>query len=109
MPLQSKRQRHVVYSLELAIKAKTMQEAGEEGSNTHTMEVTDELKELFGSADALDTDDQKKDPSFELESSMLSDTDYMAENFCEDWVSQLGREDCVSLPLFSACKVPRTQ
>ena len=50
--------------------------------------------------DALDTDDEETDPSFELESSMVSDTNYMVKTFCEDWVSHHDREDCVSLSLF---------
>ena len=31
---------------------------------------------------------------------MVSDTDYMAETFCEDWASHLSRDDRVSLSLF---------
>ena len=99
MPPKSVRQRHVAHSLQIAREAKRMREAGEESSSTRTTAV-DELEELVSSTDALDTDDEGKDPSFELESSILSDTDYVAENFCEDWVSHLSRDDCVSLSLF---------
>ena len=38
------------------------------------------------------TDDKEKDPSFELKSSIIFDTDYVTENFCEDWVSHLSRD-----------------
>ena len=75
MPPKSKRQHHVAYCLELAREAKRTRKAGEEGSSSRTIEATDELEALVDSADALDTDDEETDPSFELESSMVSDTD----------------------------------
>ena len=55
MPPKTRRQRHVAYSLQLAREAMRTQQVDEEGSSTHTMEVMDELKELVGSTDALDT------------------------------------------------------
>ena len=100
MPPKSKRQRHVAYSLELAREAKRTRVESEEGCGARTVEVTDKLEDLVESADALDSDDEEKDPTFELESSMVSDNDFMAETFCEDWVSHLGKEDCVSLGVF---------
>ncbi len=49
---------------------------------------------------ALDTDDETVDPSFDLDSSMRSDVDHAVESFCEDWVCHLDRDDQLSLGLF---------
>ena len=60
-----------------------------------------EISELMGlSQDAMDTDNEDVDPTFDLDVSLKSDDDYMIENFCEDWVLQLDRDDKVSLALF---------
>ena len=40
------------------------------------------------------------DPSFDLDSSLKSDNDFLVEKFCEDWVLQLDRDDKVSLGVF---------
>ena len=77
-----------------------MCKASKESSSTRTTAV-DALKELVSFTDALDTDDEDKDPSFELESSMLSDTNYVAKNFSEDWVSHLSRDDRVSASFYT--------
>ena len=53
------------------------------------------------SDDALDTEDEAVDPSFDLNSSILSDSDYLVENFCENWVLHLDNDDKVSVALFS--------
>lgn len=52
------------------------------------------------SVEALDTDDEEIDPSFDLDSSMKSDTVHLVDTFCEEWVAQLDWEDKVSLGLF---------
>ena len=63
--------------------------------------VNDDLAQLVTmSEDALDTDGEAVDPSFDLDSSMKSDADHLQESFCEDWISHLEREDHVSLALF---------
>lgn len=51
-------------------------------------------------SDALDTDDELMDPSFDLDTTMKSDTDYMTDEFCDNWVLQLDKEDRVNLGLF---------
>ena len=51
------------------------------------------------SDDALDTDNESVDPSFDLDSSLKSDN-FLVEKFCEDWVLQLDRDDKVSLGVF---------
>ena len=48
------------------------------------------------SEDALDAEDEAVDPSFDLNSSRISDSDYLAQNFCENWVLQLDNDDEVS-------------
>ena len=57
--------------------------------------------------EALDTDNESIAPSFDLDESMKSDTDYLVDNFCEDWVLQLDREDQVSLGLFLAFQLQK--
>ena len=50
--------------------------------------------------DALDTDDETLDLSFDLNTSMRTDCDHVLETFSEDWVCQLERDDIVSLAVF---------
>ena len=71
---------------------------------TASAESTDEETSLVQLAemteDAIDTDDEAVDPSFDMNESIKSDTDHVFKTFCEDWVCQLGRDDKVSLGLF---------
>ena len=45
---------------------------------------------LTMSDDALDTEDDKKDPTFDLDSSMKEDEDHMMDTSCEEWSTHLG-------------------
>ena len=49
------------------------------------------------SDDALDTEDENVNPPFDLDGSMKSDVNNLAENFYEDCVLHLKRDDRVSL------------
>ena len=50
-----------------------------------TYSVEDDLSHLVTmSEDALDTEDEAVDPSFDLDSSMKCDVDHLIESFCED-------------------------
>ena len=40
--------------------------------------------------------------SHTIDDSLKCDTDYIVDNFCEEWVLQLNRDDKVSLGLFLA-------
>ena len=40
------------------------------------------------------------DPDFDLETSVKSDSDYLAETFCEEWLAKLLWEDRTALGLF---------
>ena len=111
MPPKSSRKRQLAASLEKARECKRRQESGEEPSSTTDLEARTErsgtvhkqdesVEVLTLSQDAPDIDDESVDPTFDLESSLLSDTDYMVEDFCDDWVSHLDRDDLVSLGLF---------
>ena len=51
------------------------------------------------SQDTIDTDNEE-DPSFELDSSIKSDTHQLLNTFCEEWVAQLSREDRIMLGIF---------
>ena len=44
---------------------------------------------LTMSDDALDTEDDRKDPTFDLDSSMKEDEDHMTDTFCEEWSTHL--------------------
>lgn len=52
------------------------------------------------SHDALNTSNETVDPEFDLETSMKSDSGYLAEEFCEEWLTQLLWEDRTALGLF---------
>ena len=52
------------------------------------------------SHDALNTSNKAVDPEFDLETSMKSDSGYLAEEFCEEWLTQLLWEDRTALGLF---------
>ena len=48
----------------------------------------------------MDTDSGGEDSSFELNSSLKSDTHHLLDTFCEEWVAQLSCEDRFSLGVF---------
>ena len=52
------------------------------------------------SHDALDTSNECVDPDFDPETSMKSDSTFMADKFCEEWITQLSWVDKTSLGLF---------
>ena len=52
------------------------------------------------SDEALDTDDEAVDPTFNLDLNLKCDMDHIVEQFCDDWVSHLDRDDRVCLGLF---------
>ena len=69
--------------------------------------MIEELGETSGLAgvltlsdDALNTDDEAADPSFNLDASLKEDTDHTMESFCENWVTHLTRDGRISLGLF---------
>ena len=57
-----------------------------DGASTlaEVMEVSDMSELLQISVEALDKDNESIDPSFDLDGSMKSDTDYLVDNFSED-------------------------
>ena len=44
---------------------------------------------LTMSEDALDTENEEIHPTFDLDASIKSDSTYLIETFCDDWISQL--------------------
>ena len=59
------------------------------------------MKDLLNlSHDAVDTDNEETDPSFDLDLSIRCDKEHLIESFCEDWVTSLSWDDCASLGLF---------
>ena len=61
-------------------------------------ETMNELLDL--SHEAENTDDEDANPSFDLNSSVKSDTQHQIETFCEEWVIQLSRDDRFALGMF---------
>ena len=60
-----------------------------------------ELVDLMNlSVDALDTEDEDVDPSFDMDASIKSNSRHMTDTFCEDWVAHLDWEGRASLHLF---------
>ena len=50
--------------------------------------------------EAANTDDEELDPSFDLNTSAKLDTQHQIETFCEEWVTQLSRDDRYALGIF---------
>ena len=81
--------------------------SGEIETRTAAEQVDDLDTLVTMSGEALDTDDEEVDPSFDLDLSIKSDTDYTDETFCEEWVSHLGRDDLVLRSLFLCFQLSR--
>ena len=69
----------------------------QQGSESEVMELSGLLSM---NEDAIDTEDESVDPSFDLDNSVRNDYDHLIERFCDDWVLQLDRDDKVALGLF---------
>ena len=107
MPPKTKRRLQLEKSLEKAREKKRRQDSGEGSSCSVTETQTEVVSEAISlttlitmDKDALDTDDEAVDPSFDLDSSVRSDVDHLVDSFCEDWVCHLDRGDRDSLGLF---------
>ena len=110
MPPKSAKKRQVELSLQNAREEKRRRTAeetsaevpgtAESSSGAVAVEPSDMIELLSMSDDALDTDNEDVDPSFDLDASTKSDGDYMVEKFCENWNSHLDRDNLVSLDLF---------
>ena len=110
MPPKSTWKRKRELSIQKARDAKRRRPAGEYlteaaeseagPSGNQTVEVSDMAELLDVSIDEEEADNEVTDPSFDLDASMNSDCEHMIEHFCEDWISNLDRDDLVSLALF---------
>ena len=108
MPPKSKRRRQQDSSLEVARQANWKHGSGEGPSTAPEIEVRNPsgsedptLSTLAIQPDeALETDDEAQDPTFDLDDSLRSDRQHMTDNFCEEWVTHLDYEDRASLGLF---------
>ena len=118
MPLKSRKRKHIEESLAKAREAKRRRELDEAATSSAEIEVRNERSETDSreddlsrlvtmSEDALDTEGEAVDPTFDLDSSMKSDTDHIAERFCEEWVLQIDRDDRVALGLFLCFQMAR--
>ena len=110
MPPKSAKKRQVELSLQKAREEKRRRtaeetsaevpETAESSSGAAAVELSDMIELLSMSDDALDTDNEDVDPSFDLDASTKSDGDYMVKYFCENWISHLDQDNLVSLGLF---------
>ena len=110
MPPKTKRQKQLEKSLEKAREAKKSRpepdSKAEAATRTDNL-IDDDAGEPSGLADlltmsddALDTEDEEKDPTFDMDLSMKQHMDHITDIFCEDWATHLDRDDRVSLSLF---------
>ena len=116
MPPKSKKRRSGELNLKYAREIKQMRTNKGESSEVTTcvessacsqnQEVEGLVELLELSEDAVDTDDDV-DTCFDLDLSMLSDTDHMMDTFCYKWVSSLTWENRVSLGLFLSFQTSR--
>ena len=92
MPPKSNRKKQLAECLQKGREVKrskqddsSQAEGGQEGEGLHgdVLDI-DDLMEL--SQDALNTSRESVDPSFNLDSSVKSDDDFVSESFCENWV-----------------------
>ena len=104
MPPKSKRQRTHEKNLEKARDSKRIRLSDEGESSSATQETSQEEREtrpepeeladlLTLSENAINTDNEAVDPTFNMDASIRSDIDHMTDNFCEEWVTHLGWED----------------
>ena len=96
MPPKSKRQRSHSSNIEKA--RESIAELITSTSASIGDERLEDLLEL--SVDALDTDNETVDLSFDMDDSIKSDCTHITENLCEGWVTHLDWEDRASLGLF---------
>ena len=105
MPKHSKRKRSKQTNCEKARDLKRSRNSDENSFSGPVSDVrSDEELSLthlaFTLDDALDTDDETLDPSFDLDTRVRSDCEHIIDTFCEVWVCQLERDDMVSLAVF---------
>ena len=99
MPLKSKRKVQLQDSLEKVREAKRKCDCSGSLSQEALIEVQSECDEpsltelALMTKEELNMDDEEVDPSFNLESSIKSETDHVIDQFCEEWVYQLDTDD----------------
>ena len=93
MPSKSKRQRSHSSNLEKATESKRVC-VGEPIASASASVGDEGLGDLLElSVDALNTDNETVDTSFDMDNSIKSDCTHITENFCEKWVTRLDWED----------------
>ena len=97
MPPKSRKRKKGSLNLERA-----REQIGQQRHKTKRRDIEPEtVADLLNlSHEAKDTDNEEEDPSFELDSSIKSDTHHLLDTFCEEWVAQLSREGRISLGIF---------
>ena len=111
MPKRSKRRLFLGKQLTIARRGKRRRllpvNARENEASSHRSSpevvraVPERLEDLLQlSEDALDTEDEVTDPSFDLNESIQCDGNHILDDFCEEWVTHLDREDRTALGVF---------
>ena len=103
MPPKSRRRKNIEESLRRG--RETKQRRANARNDTPSTDPMG-LHNLFVLEDeALDTDSETVDPSFDPDVSMMSDTEHLISTFCEEWVASLTWENRTSLRLFLTFKL----
>ncbi len=109
MPPKSRAKRAKMDNLEMAReKKRRLEESSRESSEVtaESLEVDGEfnISELLtmseSALEALDTDDDNVDPTFDIEDAVQSDSENLCEKFCEDFVLQLDADQRIGLGVF---------
>ena len=104
MPPTTKRKKTLSLSLKKARRTKKFKATI--AARQERLEPKDLSDLLNLSHDALNTSNECVDPDFDPETSIKSDTNFMTDKFCEEWLAQLSRDDKTSLGLFLSFQLP---
>ena len=100
MPRTTKRNKSLSLSLKRARRTKKYKATIAARQQGREPEGLVDLMNL--SHDALNTSNECVDPDFDLETSMKSDSSFLSDKFCEEWLAQLSWINKTSLGLFLA-------
>ena len=98
MPPKSKRRRQLEKILQNARETKRRRKEG-----LGPMQDAEPTEEMSSREDET----EEQDPTFDEASAKQQDKEYIQESFCEEWISQMNREDKISLALFLSFQIPQ--
>ena len=108
MGRRSKRQRQLCISVENARKARKQQKiATEPASSSSETLTTDPIQEMETRNTASSETTDEDDPTFDPVQELIDNPELKLEQFLEDWLISLDREDKISLGLFLTYNLER--